>query len=122
MIFKTITSISDTLKRERKSRRDVTLLTVDFNLRKMNVIRIQQNPAGMTLLRSFIVSSDAGLYATYVTLPVRTLKCTVNKVLSLRDSSPRTILLTNNNFFIPKYQYSCYQFVIYKPRYKAIRY
>jgi len=74
-------------RRGEKSRRDGTLLTVDFNLRKMSKIFTQLNPAGMTLMRLNIVSSHAGLCAVFV-FPVRRLKPTVNKVLSLRDTSP----------------------------------
>ena len=80
-----------------KSRRDDTLLTVDFNLRENSNMRILQSPAGTTLfseerrvkneecatllykcrpLRDFVQSA---IFA------VRRLKPTVNKVSSLRD-------------------------------------
>ena len=70
-----------------KSRRDDTLLTVDFNLRKRNISRMRPSPAG-TILASHLldnkVSSHAGLRYLCASI-VRRLKPTVNKVTSLRD-------------------------------------
>ena len=110
MIFKTIISFlsrphpnppQNRGSRGGKSRRDNTLLTVDFNLRKDAACHVSTNPAGMTLLRLIIVSSHAGLCAAFVAFPVRRLKPTVNKVLSLRDISPLTTLLQLANFSMP---------------------
>ena len=73
-----------------KSRRDVTLLTVGFNLRKGNISRMRPSPAGTTLASHLLdnkVSSHAGLGYIYVAPIVRRLKPTVNKVTSLRDLS-----------------------------------
>ena len=87
MIFKTVMIHPPFLKsRERKSRRDNTLLTVDFNLRKRNDIYAQQSPAGTTLCKRTQVSSLRDLAGCVVPL-FRRLKPTVNKVPSLRDYS-----------------------------------
>ena len=88
MIFKTITVYPIPSKRiEEKSRRDDTLLTVDFNLRKANDIQAQHSPAGTTLCRSVQVSSLRDLADCVASLS-RRLKPTVNQVLSLRDFQP----------------------------------
>ena len=92
--------------REIKSRRDDTLLTVDFNLRTGNVSCPVQNPAGMTLLTINSEQLTINNYCSYCSLTIvsslrdfadysscrlfRRLKSTVNKVLSLRDISPLT--------------------------------
>ena len=75
-----------------KSRRDGTLLTVDFNLRNMSDIRVSQSPAGTTLCNHYKYR-PCGTWVACVVVFVRRLKPTVNKVLSLRDSSPQTTLL-----------------------------
>ena len=68
----------------KQSRRDDTLLTVDFNLRTEKSLHSPQSPAGTILLRNKEVSSlrDLGdaLFCAF-----RRLKSTVNKVSSLRD-------------------------------------
>ena len=88
-----------------KSRRDDTLLTVDFNLRERNVADLTQVPQGRHFLvkneerrvRHSLLSSlftlhyksvvPAGLGNMRMLLLVRRLKSTVNKVSSLRDSA-----------------------------------
>ena len=95
---------------EIKSRRDDTLLTVDFNLRTGNVPCSQQSPAGTVLLKmkgeqstiknycslfiipcSLTIVSSLRDFAEYSSCRLfRRLKSTVNKVLSLRDISPLT--------------------------------
>ena len=50
------------------SRRDNTLLTVDFNLRNMNIARVQQSPAGTTLYASPKVPSLRDLGSCIVSL------------------------------------------------------
>jgi hypothetical protein len=67
-----------------KSRRDGTLLTVDFNLRKN-----QHDEYAAKSRRDDTLSSHcavpAGLWIAQEVYPVRRLKSTVNKVPSLRD-------------------------------------
>jgi len=91
MIFKTITSspipLRSIQRSEGKSRRDGTLLTVDFNLRTKGVLCYPQSPAGTALWRGNIVSSLRDFRA-YLFCLIRRLKPTVNKVLSLRDFLP----------------------------------
>ena len=69
-----------------QSRRDETLLTVDFNLRKMIDIRSLQSPAGTTHGKGDQVPSLRDLVAV-CSIFVRRLKPTVNRVSSLRDFS-----------------------------------
>ena len=72
--------------REVKSRRDGILLTVDFNLRTINAAHTTQSPAGTVLYLPIVLSlRDCWMSASYRFL--RRLKSTINKVLSLRDSS-----------------------------------
>ena len=91
------------LRTSPKSRRDDTLLTVDFNLRKRNVTDFTQVPQGRHLyneelrmknvalssfstLRSSLKSIvPAGLCNMRMLLLFRRLKSTVNRVSSLRD-------------------------------------
>ena len=87
--------------REEKSRRDDTLLTVGFNLRKTQHTTSLQSPAGTTLCRSIQVSSLRDLVSCVAHF-VRRLKPTVNKVSSLQDF-PLTILL----FISLLFSYSC---------------
>ena len=77
-----------------QSRRDGTLLTVDFNLRQIEVT-CAKVPQGR-YFRAMIVSSlrDFGVMLVIV---FRRLKPTVNKMLSLRDFSPQA--QRNNNFY-----------------------
>jgi len=85
MIFKT--TISSTVqKREAKSRRDNTLLTVGFNLRKTERSTPHQVPQG----RHYGSTVPAGLWSREDSLSrrLRYALPTVNKVLSLRDNSP----------------------------------
>ena len=85
--------------REGKSRRDGTLLTVYFNIRKKVDVRAPQSPAGTTQAplnppkRGKSKCRPCGTWGATVDIPVRRLKPTVNKVLSLRDSSPLTTLV-----------------------------
>jgi hypothetical protein len=69
-----------------KSRRDETLLTVDFNLRTGN-IRSLSSPAGATLWRDACIDKMSSLQdlGGCVAVFFHRLKPTVNKVLSLRD-------------------------------------
>ena len=67
-----------------KSRRDDTLLTVDFNLRNTNDVRAQESPEGTTL-GSYIMYRPCGTFSMCPAFPVRRLKPTVNQVSSLRD-------------------------------------
>ena len=84
--------------RGEKSRRDDTLLTVDFNLRKKQQnVHALQSPAGTTLCRRLQVSSLRDLGAC-VAHYVRRLKLTVNQMSSLRDFLPLTIPLYVVNF------------------------
>ena len=72
-----------------KSRRDNTLLTVDFNLRTgtaMNALKVPQGRYFVPVL--YVV--PAGLCRARILLNFRRLKPTVNRVSSLRDSSPLT--------------------------------
>ena len=69
------------------SRRDNTLLTVDFNLRTKNTPRSLQSPAGTTQWEDK-VSSLRDCWVSVSCWLLRRLKSTVNKVLSLRDSLP----------------------------------
>jgi len=73
--------------RKEKSRRDNTLLTVDFNLRAGNAVHSSQSPAG-TAQWEDKVSSLRGYCANASCWLFRRLKSTVNQVLSLRDSLP----------------------------------
>ena len=70
--------------RARKSRRDDTLLTVDFNLRTRNALCSRQSPAGTAQHRLSKVSSlrDFGIVVYRL---LRRLKPPVNRVSSLRD-------------------------------------
>jgi hypothetical protein len=85
-----------------KSRRDDTLLTVGFSLRTGQDAHLSaQSPAG-TALWSREVSSLRDLVETCrAASPLRRLKPTVNKGLSLRDSYELTISL-----FVLQGQYS----------------
>ena len=64
-----------------KSRSDDTLLTVDFNLRKLNDVRTLQSPA-RTIQWIDKVPSLTGLGSEHAASSIRRLKPTVNKVLS----------------------------------------
>ena len=68
----------------KKSRRDYTLLTVDFNLRKMNYIPAPQSPARTTLVK-YAKYRPCGTLGAFAVFPIRRLKPAVNKMLSLRD-------------------------------------
>jgi hypothetical protein len=82
MISKTtIPLLSSLYRRGVKSRRDDTLLTVDFNLRLGRSVHASQSPAGTTLWGDKISSGDI---AAYLVILSRRLKSTVKKVLSLR--------------------------------------
>ena len=70
-----------------KSRRDGTLLTVDFNLRLMDATH-SEVPQGR-YFRAIIVSSLRDFGVTLL-CAFRRLKPTVNKMLSLRDISPNS--------------------------------
>ena len=85
MFFKTITSKPISLAGREQSRRDGTLLTVDFNLRTLDAIYSRQVPQG----RYFggVVSSLRDFGGISFCL-LRRLKPTVNQVLSLRDYLP----------------------------------
>jgi len=90
MVFKTITIFKFPFKRNKgKSRRDGTLLTVGFNLRKLDDIRTLPSPAGTTHIKR-TKCRPCGTWHARMVFPVRRLKSTVNKVLSLRDISPLT--------------------------------
>ena len=69
-----------------KSHSDGILLTVDFNLRTKNAVHSPKSPAGTTQWRNKV--SSLRDFADRVTLHLRRLKSTVNKVLSLQDFSP----------------------------------
>ena len=85
-----------------KSRRDDTLLTVGFNLRTSNATHSAQVPQGRHLLQVQSVV-PAGLVETWRAVSLlRGLKPTVNKVSSLRDFSQPTTLLQLLNFSFPK--------------------
>ena len=78
------------LRKKGKSRRDDTLLTVDFNLRKQNgKAKSRRDDTCIAFVSDRKVSSHTGLRRAYEAFPVRRLKSTVNRVSSLRDiSSP----------------------------------
>ena len=81
-----------------KSRRDDTLLTVDFNLRQLDATH-SEVPQG----RHFgaMVVSSLRDYGVTLFSAFRRLKPTLNKVLSLRDNSPLiTLLLTKCSNYI----------------------
>jgi len=81
-----------------KSRRDGTLLTVDFNLRTENAAQLAQSPAWDDTFAVNQVSSLRDLVETWRAASLfRRLKSTVNKVLSLRDSLSQTTFLHINN-------------------------
>ena len=94
-----------------KSRRDGTLLTVDFNLRLRNNECLSRSPAwDDTLLRlrsAFIlsvvntmqVSSHAGLVCVFAVSCFRRLKPAVNKMSSLRDLPFDMVRLRNMCFY-----------------------
>ena len=87
MILKTTTSYPIPHQTGKgKSRRDGTLLTVGFNLRKRSNVWAMKSPEGtiFTYPKSVV---PAGLCVECVARPVRRLKSTVNKVPSLRDKS-----------------------------------
>ena len=94
MIFRKITSIFIPLAfafqtSRGKSRRDGTLLTVGFNPRSEHNDRLLKSRRDDILSLHSIV--PAGLWeAASILCPVRRLKPTVNKVLSLRDNSSLT--------------------------------
>ena len=67
-----------------KSRRDDTLLTVDFNLRKTSDIHTLRSPVGTTHVTG-IKCRPCGTSGGCASIPVRRLKPTVNRVSSLRD-------------------------------------
>ena len=75
-------------KRRRKSCKDETILTVDFNLRTRNTTHSLQVPQG----RHYFMSKVSSLrdLETMLYYLLRRLKPTVNKVLSLRDIFPLT--------------------------------
>ena len=79
---------ADLYSAQGKSHRDGILLTVGFNLRTRNTLHSLQSPAGTTLWKDKVPSLRD--FAARVTLYLRRLKSTVNKVLSLRDISPLT--------------------------------
>jgi len=82
--------VSNLFSFHEKSRRDGTLLTVDFNLRSVDTECFCQVPQGRHLGEK-IVSSLRDFEAILVSL-LRRLKPTVNKMLSLRDIPPQTQL------------------------------
>ena len=92
MIFKTVTLIQKSEEMLRlcsaeQSRRDVTLLTVGFNLRKLYVhIRCKSRRDGTIIPKC----RPCGTWSEYAASFARRLKSTVNQVLSLRDISPLT--------------------------------
>ena len=93
MIFKTVTHIQKSeemlrLRSAEQSRRDVTLLTVEFILRTICAAHSLQVPKGRYFER-MIVSSLRD-FGAMLFLRLRRLKPTVNQVLSLRDISPLT--------------------------------
>ena len=68
-----------------QSRRDDTLLTVGFNLRKETRHATSlQSPAGTTLC-TYNMCRPCGTLVQRSTFPIRRLKPTVNQVSSLRD-------------------------------------
>jgi len=75
MIFKTL----------EQSRRDGTLLTVDFNLRTRDLLCYLLSPAGTTLWRGDVVSSLRDCGSKLFHLLLRRLKPPVNKMPSLQD-------------------------------------
>ena len=85
--------VSNLFSFHEKSRRDGTLLTVDFNLRSVDTECFCQVPQGRHLGEK-IVSSLRDFEAILVSL-LRRLKPTVNKMLSLRDIPPQTQLQKN---------------------------
>ena len=87
MFFKKTTSRLSFLKtRVEKSRRDGILLTVGFNLRKLNGhIRSKSRRDGILSIHNVV---PAGLLIEYTALLVRRLKPTVIDMSSLRDFSP----------------------------------
>ena len=70
---------------EEKSRRDETLLTVGFNLRRSNDVCALISPAGTTFCA--LLCRPCGTWGAFVALLIRRLKSTVNKVLFLQDIS-----------------------------------
>jgi len=82
----------------RKSRRDSTLLTVDFNLRTRGALYTRTSPAGTGLWKGDFVSSLWDFGKRVFSL-FRRLKPPVNNVQSLRDFSKDITLL----FFAQKY-------------------
>ena len=69
-----------------KSRSDGILLTVGFNLRTRGALRSPRSPAGTA--QWSVKMSSLRDFADRVTLHLRRLKSTVNKMSSLRDFSP----------------------------------
>ena len=65
-----------------KSRSDDTLLTVEFNLRKLNDVRTLQSPARTTQWIDKVPSLRDLVETWHAASPIRRLKPTVNKVLS----------------------------------------
>jgi hypothetical protein len=98
MIFRTFILAQNN---KEKSRRDGTLLTVDFNLRTRSASCSSQSPAGTTLRRDKM-SSLRDLVETWRTTSViRRLTPTVNQVLSLRDILPQTKYCCDLFIFTP---------------------
>jgi len=91
MIFKTISSKSILLQREvmfrlcsaEQSRRDNTLLTVEFILRTRDVVHALQVPQGRHF--EWMIVSSLRDFGKRLFRLFRRLKPTVNQVLSLRD-------------------------------------
>jgi hypothetical protein len=88
-------------KHSAKSRRDDTLLTVGFNLRKLDDTIARQSPAG-TALCSY-KCRPCGTWVAGAVFPTRRLKPTVNKMSSLRDFQPITRHI-NFQFLIKNHQ------------------
>ena len=65
-----------------KSRSDDTLLTVDFNLRKLNDVHALQSPARTTQWIDKVPSLRDLVETWYAASSIRRLKPAVNKVLS----------------------------------------
>ena len=109
MIFKgTTSSLTSDQRGEGKSRRDGTLLTVDFNLRGGDAARhVSTSPAGTTLIAGG-KCRPCGTWEALAEHLVRRLKSTVNKVLSLRDSAQLVNLLqvVNSAFHTPDFNYT----------------
>ena len=81
-----------------KSRRDGTLLTVDFNLRAGNASyapKSRRDDTWIVYVPDNKVSSHAGLQGERSLSLVRRLKSTVNKVSSLRDFPLGMVRLRN---------------------------